>query len=83
MPRKNGPTGDLILDTLHAERVERGLSLLDVARLVGRATCNSTWQWETGYNDLRLSSLRAWAGALGFDVVLMPQHRETCPGCGR
>lgn len=70
MPKKNPATGDPILDALRAERERRGWSQTDLAQRIGRLTYNTAYQWESGINEPTLSSLREWAGALGFDVTL-------------
>lgn len=62
---------DPILSALKEERNRQGLSLHQLGEQMGRKTPQSVWQWESGTSDLRLSSLREWAAALGYDVVLV------------
>lgn len=59
-----------ILDELRAERLRRGLSQRAVARLIGRSTYQTVYQWESGLNNPTLANLRAWADVLGYDVTL-------------
>lgn len=73
MPRKKTATGDPILDTLRAERERRGWSQTYLAQRLGRQTYNTPYNWESGVNEPTLSSLREWAGALGYDVTLTLQ----------
>jgi transcriptional regulator with XRE-family HTH domain len=79
MPRKNPATGDPILDALRAERERRGLSQTELAQMIGRSTYNTPYQWESGINEPTLSSLREWAGALGYDVTLTPHEAAEQP----
>lgn len=74
--RRNPPTGDPILDTLRAERERRGWSQTTLAQHIGRATYQTTYNWESGHNEPTLSSLREWAGSLGYDVVLVQRPAE-------
>ncbi|MEV5211240.1 helix-turn-helix transcriptional regulator [Micromonospora sp. NPDC053740] len=77
MPKKNPPTGDPILDVLKAERERRCWSQQDLARAIGRQTYQTVWQWENGSNEPKLSNLRDWAAALGYDVTLTARSAET------
>lgn len=63
---------DPIVEALRAERKQRGWTQTDVGRRVGHTSYQSVWSWENEAQEPRLSSLRAWAKALGFDVVLVP-----------
>jgi len=75
MPRRNPTTGDPILDALRAERERRGWSQTDLAQRIGRSTYQTTYNWESGTNEPTLSSLREWAGVLGYDVTLTPAEQ--------
>lgn len=78
----NKPTGDPILDALRAERERRGWSQTELGERLGRRSYNTAYNWECGVNEPKLSSLRAWARALGYDVTLTPlsaaQAKPTC-----
>ena len=65
---------DPIVDRLRLARKTLKLSQEDVAKLTGRQTYQSVWQWENGV-DLRLSCLRQWAAALGYDLALVPRQQ--------
>lgn len=62
---------DPIIDQLKAERKRRGLTLQQLGEQIGRKTYGAVWQWESRTHDLRLSNLRQWADALGYDVALV------------
>jgi transcriptional regulator with XRE-family HTH domain len=74
VPKLLPPPTDPILAELHAERHRRGLTLQQLGEMLGRHTYQSVWQWERGIVDLRLSNLREWAAALGYDVTLTPRE---------
>jgi transcriptional regulator with XRE-family HTH domain len=61
---------DPIVAALKAERKRQGLSLERLGKRMGRHTYQTVWQWESGTHAPTLASLRAWADALGFDLVL-------------
>ena len=61
---------DPIVAALKAERKRQRLTLQRLGEVLGRRTYQTVWQWENGASDLRLSNLRAWADALGFDLTL-------------
>lgn len=61
-----------LLATLRNERRRRGWSQEVLGHQLGRASCNTLYQWESGKNDLRLSNFVAWAKALGYRVTLTP-----------
>jgi DNA-binding XRE family transcriptional regulator len=63
---------DPIIGELRAERKRRRLSQQELGNQLGRATYNTVWQWESGANEPTLGNLRAWAAALGYDLVLAP-----------
>lgn len=56
---------------LRAERRGRGLSQAQVGELVG-VYSSVISSWERGRRDITLSSLVAWAAALGFEIFLLP-----------
>jgi transcriptional regulator with XRE-family HTH domain len=68
---------DPIVDALAAERCRRGLTLLQVGELLGRASYNTVWQWENGKNQPKLANVRAWADVLGYDLALVPREERT------
>ena len=49
---------DSIVSTLRSERRRRGLSQTDGARLIGRKTYQTLYQWERGINTPSLANLR-------------------------
>lgn len=61
---------DPLVAQLRAIRCERGLSLQAIAELMGRASYQSVWQWESGTSEPRVGNLREWAAALGYDLAL-------------
>jgi transcriptional regulator with XRE-family HTH domain len=61
---------DAILRALHEARKAQGLTLLDVAERMGRATAQSPWHWESGKTSPSLITLHQWAGALGYELTL-------------
>jgi transcriptional regulator with XRE-family HTH domain len=63
---------DPIVEALRAERERRVWTQKQLGQKLGRSTHQTIWVWENGANEPKLSSLRAWAKALGFDVVLVP-----------
>lgn len=77
MPRLRPAPTDPILAELQAERQRRGLSLQALGEELGRSTYQSVWNWESGTSNITLSCLRQWAGALGYDVMLV--KREVPP----
>jgi transcriptional regulator with XRE-family HTH domain len=62
---------DPIIEQLRAARLARGMTLQQIGEAIGRKTYQSVWQWESGVSDLRLTSLRRWADALGYDLTLV------------
>jgi transcriptional regulator with XRE-family HTH domain len=75
---------DSIVKTLREERARLGLSLEQVGQSMGRKTYQTVWQLEHETYDPRLSTVRDWADALGFDVVLSrrPFPRPSVDGFG-
>jgi len=65
---------DPIVKALRAERKRRGWNQTQVGQEMGHSTYQSVWSWENEAMEPKLSSLRAWAKALGFDVVLVPSE---------
>lgn len=61
---------DPIVAELRAERRRQGLTQTDVARAIGRATYQTVHQWEKGTNHPKIDNVRAWADALGYEIVL-------------
>jgi hypothetical protein len=72
---------DPILRALHEARKAQGLTLLDVAERMGRATPQSPWHWESGKNSPSLVNLHEWAGALGYELTLKPRATSRRSGC--
>ena len=64
---------DPIVKALTDARKRSGRSLLDVAESAGVAT-NSVCRWECGHGLPGLTGLRAWAGALGYDIALVKRE---------
>jgi transcriptional regulator with XRE-family HTH domain len=62
-----------VAQKLYQARVERGLTLQDVADALGR-TRQQVDQWESGKTFLTLPVLTEWAMTLGFDVLLVPSE---------
>jgi hypothetical protein len=65
-----GVVVDPIVTALKAERKRRRETLEALGQRMGRQTYNTVWQWESGTNEPRLSNLRAWAAALGYELTL-------------
>lgn len=59
-----------VVATLRAERQRQGLSMHALGEIFG-ASASSVHDWEHGVHVPTLTSLRAWAGALGYDVALI------------
>lgn len=85
MPRTGRPPGvgvppsaesKVIVAQLAILRENAGLSQHEVARRAGRAL-SAIRSWETGEANPSLSAVTAWAGALGYEVALLPI--ETTP----
>lgn len=53
------------------QRLGRGLTQAQVGTLVGVAS-SVVSHWERGKRDITLSSLTAWATALGYEIYLLP-----------
>lgn len=66
---------DPLVAQLRAIRLERGLSLQATAELMGRATYQSVWSWESGNSRPNVGNLREWAAALGYDLALSAKRR--------
>ena len=64
---------DTIVEALTVARKVAGRSLADVAEHAGVAT-NSVCRWECGHGLPGLTGLRAWAGALGYELVLVKRE---------
>lgn len=65
-----------LIAALAAERKIRGLSLVALGETFG-VSGSSIHEWENGVHVPTLTSLQAWAGALGFDVTLaQPEEPE-------
>lgn len=75
MPKRLPPPTDPILAELRAERIRRGLTLQALGEQIGRRTHQSVWQWERAITNVTLRCLRDWAGALGYDVVLIKREK--------
>lgn len=86
LPLAESGLPDPIVLTLTEARRSHGLSLEAVGRLMGRKTYQTVYQLEHETYDPRLSTLRAWASALGYDVTLTrvapPIEGDRCPICG-
>ena len=56
-------------------RMEQGLSKLSVATRMGKTdeSHQLIGHWEEGVHEPRLSSLEAWADALGYEIDLHPK----------
>jgi transcriptional regulator with XRE-family HTH domain len=69
---------DELVKFLTSERTLRGLSMREVARRaeVSPACVHS---WEHGQKDPCLKNLRAWAKALGFQVIVWPDTTVNPP----
>ena len=63
---------DPIVEELRAERKRRGWSQTQLGNEIGHATYGGVWAWENYAQGPKLSSLRMWAAALGYEVVLVP-----------
>lgn len=63
-----------LVTKLRTERVRVGASQTRLAGVVG-AHPDTIWRGEVGRFDPRLTTFVAWAGALGFDVVLVRKGR--------
>lgn len=74
MPRLRPSPTDPIIAELQAERQRRGLSLQAIGEALGRSTPQTVWQWESETTGITLANLRAWAGALDRDVVLVKRE---------
>lgn len=61
---------DPLVAELAAARTTRRWSQDGLSDAIGVAK-NSLSRWETGTNTPGLVMLRAWAGALGYDLVLV------------
>lgn len=61
---------DPLVAELAAARTTRRWSQDGLSDAIGVAK-NSVSRWETGTNTPGLAMLRAWAGALGYDLVLV------------
>lgn len=70
---------DPIVEQLRAERVRRGWSEWDIASRVG-CDQSAVNHWERGRRNPLPSNLRAWAGALGFDLLLVPKGDRDAAG---
>lgn len=66
-------THPLIAQLLRA-RTQRGITQGALADQVFTST-QSVHCWEAGKTDPRLSSIAAYADALGYDIVLAPKRR--------
>jgi transcriptional regulator with XRE-family HTH domain len=66
---------DPIIDTLHGARLEQRLTQVQVAERAGLAR-NSLSFYETDRTLAPLPKLRAWADALGYDLVLVKREDE-------
>lgn len=69
-------TARVLLAILATVREDAGLSYRAVARLSGR-THSEICQWEHAKTEPGIDALIAWAGALGYEVALLPI--ETTP----
>ena len=67
------PSPDPIVEQLRKIRIEKGWSQQQVARRIGRKSCQTIYQWER-VHSVSLSHLREWADALGFDLVLVKKE---------
>lgn len=67
---------DPIVARLRAIREGRGLTLLQVGEQLGRFSPQTVWQWEAGVHQPRLGNVREWAGALGYDLALVPRKER-------
>ena len=63
---------DPIRAALRAERKRQKLSQTAVGQRMGHATYGSVHAWESGAAEPKLSSLHAWAHALGLQLALLP-----------
>ena len=64
---------DPLIDELRMARRLAGLSQGELSAKLGRKTSQTVYQWEGG-SDVRLTSLRVWADALGLDIRLVPKE---------
>ena len=64
---------DPIIRQLRVLRTERGITLMRVGALIHMAyqTVNA---WESGRHEPPISTVRRWARALGYDLVLVPRE---------
>lgn len=65
---------DPLVAELIAARTTRRWSQDSLSDAIGVAK-NSLSRWETGSNTPGLAMLRAWAGALGYDLVLVKRGK--------
>lgn len=56
-----------------AERERQGLSIPELAKMIG-CTTRGLYYWEKGGRTATLPTLTAWADALGFDGVLLKTY---------
>ena len=63
---------DPLLRELRALRRAQELTLAEVAQRTGARASGHFSRLELGYTQPQLSTLRAWAAALGYDLALVP-----------
>ena len=66
------PESTLIAEFLRVERKRQGLTLQDLAAMLGASGHSVICNWEAGRSMPNFETLTAWAAALGFDVGLFP-----------
>ena len=71
--REQVSKADPIVQQLRAARVVRELSQSEVAAMAGKFAHPQFSFLERGLRSPTLETLRAWAGALGFDIALVPK----------
>jgi transcriptional regulator with XRE-family HTH domain len=67
---------DPIAVELRAERMRQGLTLQEVAHLMGWATSAPLYRLEKGTCKPTLGTLRRWSRVLGREVGLLPVERR-------
>lgn len=71
---------DAAIPFLRDERLRRGLTQKDVAKMIsdktiyGKITQSMISEWETGVVEPTLFNFRAWANALDIDIVMTPRR---------
>jgi transcriptional regulator with XRE-family HTH domain len=62
---------DPVVEQLRTARQQQSLSQREVAGRIGRVSHQSVWAWEAGCHDPALGTVRQWAAALGYDLILV------------